>query len=366
MRGTRSSAARAALVTAALLSTVIGWDATATENQTPAVGETRILAQVPTPPGYPEGIAVRGRTVYVAGPATFGTTGKGPSAVFAFDIQDGHQVGRYDVVGEKVLAEHANSSIAFDGLGRLYVLNTQLGIYRLDLGTGAQESYSSPFPDIPPCSAVTPTRCSPTTADAPPIPNDIAFDDAGNAFVSDSMQATIWKVPAGGGAPEIWFQDSRLASPYIGVNGLRINPSGTHVHLTVTTDLNGNAFVYTVPLVASPSAGDLEVLHAFARGDMPDGIAFGRTGLLYVAMATPTRSGVLVLDQSGATVRRFSNPDGSPLAPYDSPANIAFDGHGSIVLTNHAFVSGAAVPSQFSIVTTFVDDKGALLAKPTL
>jgi sugar lactone lactonase YvrE len=353
----RSTVARGAMVAAAVLGLVVAGDATA--EQPPAFGEARILAQVPNPPGFPEGIAVRGNRIYVAGPATFGTTGKPASAVLTFDRRSGALLERYDVVGEDLLAEHANSSIAFGADGQLYVLNTQLGMYRLDVETGVQESYSEPFPDLMPCSPLMPAPCSPTIANAPPIPNDLAFDAVGNAYVSDSMQATIWKVPAGGGTRQVWFQDERLASPYIGVNGLRVDPSGTSVFVSVTTDTNGGAFVYRMPLVDAPSTADLSVFHVFGAGDMPDGIAFGKSGLLYVAMATPGRSGVVALDEGGNEAFRLSNPEGSPVAPYDSPANVAFDGRGSIVLTNHAFVSGAALPSQFSIVTAYVGDHAA-------
>ena len=155
--------------------------------------------------------------------------------------------------------------------------------------------------------------------DASALPNDIAFDAAGNAYVTDSMQATIWRVPPGGGAPTVWFQDSRLAAAYIGVNGIRLNPSRTKVLLTVTTDLTGQALVYTLPLAAT-----------------------------------------------GAEVFRLSNPVGSPLHPYDSPANIAFNGPGSILLTNHAFVTGVINPAQFTVLDVFVDDQESPLEKPVL
>src|SRR5918997_1549935 len=171
-------------------------------------GDVKVLATFPTPPGYPEGIAVKGNKFYVSGPARFGTAGHGPSKVVAFNRDTGALEATYDTQGEALAFEHANSCIAFDGNGKLYVLNTQLGMYRLDTGSGAQESYSTPFPDLPACDGNN-APCSPTSFDLPALPNDIAFDEDGSAYVTDSLQATIWRVPAGGGTPQIYFQDAR-------------------------------------------------------------------------------------------------------------------------------------------------------------
>ena len=367
----RSTAATHRTLAAALafgaLVTGLGGPGTATAAQPRPFGDAKVLATVPTPPGFPEGIAVHGNRVYVAGPATFGTTGKPPSRVVAFDIKSGEQVGAWDAKGENLLAEHANSSIAFDGQGRLYVLNTQLGIYRLSPANGTQEAYASPFPDLPPCfTSPTGVVCAPTPVDTPPLPNDIVFDGAGNAYVSDSMQATIWRVAPGGGVPQVWFQDARLASEYIGVNGLRLDPARSKVYLTVTTDLLGRSFVYTLPLVPNPQSSDLEVFHQYGPGQLPDGIAFGKSGLLYVAMATPGASGVSALAPNGEEKFRLGNPLLSPVFPYDSPANIAFRGDGSMLLTNHAFVTGVLNSSQFTVLDVFVDDKASPLEMPLL
>ena len=352
---------------AVVLVAVFGWAVTSGVPAAAAprpFGDVEVLAKVPTPPGFPEGIAVQGNRVYVAGPATFGTTGKPPSRVVAFSTLTGAQLASYGTKGENVLAEHANSSIAFDGNGRLYVLNTQLGMYRLT-PSGKQEPYGDPFPDLAPC-ALAPAPCSPATLPTPPLPNDLAFDAAGNAYVTDSMQATIWRVPAGGGAPEIWFQDGRLASEYIGVNGIRLDPTRTRVFITVTSDLLGQSFVYTLPLVDKPAAADLAVFHQYGPGNLPDGIAFGASGLLYVAMATPAASGVSILAPGGAEKVRLANPPGSPLLPYDTPANIAFNATGSILLSNHAFVTGVVNPKAFTVLDVFVDDQASPLEKPFL
>jgi sugar lactone lactonase YvrE len=329
-------------------------------------GDARLLARVPTPPGFPEGIAVDANRVYVAGPATFGTTGRPPPRVVAFNARTGKLEATFDTVGEDTLQEHADSSVAFDGQGRLYVLNTQLGMFRLSPRTGRQEAYGKPFPNLGPCVPGQASPCAPTPVDAPALPNDLAFDRAGNAYVTDSMQATIWKVRRGGGAPLIWFQDQRLASPYIGTNGLRLHPSGTRLFFTVTTDLAGAGTVYTLPLVARPSAGDLRVFHQYGADELPDGIAFGASGLLYVAIATPGNSGVSVLRPDGREAVRLSNPRASPVFPFDSPANIAFNGRGSILLTNHAFATGVVQPGRFAVIDVFVRDRGAPLVRPRL
>lgn len=258
----------------------------------PPFGTAKVLATVPTPPGFPEGIAVNGNKVYIAGPAKFGTIANGqPSRALAFDIDSGALTNDYPAQGENQLAEHANSSVAFDAANRLYVLNTQLGTLRYDIHTGVQTQYSLPFPDLKPCSLLQPAPCSPTLADLPSLPNDIAFDDLGNAYVTDSLQATIWRIAPGGGAPQIWFQHLRLASPYIGVNGLRIDPSRTKVYFTVTNDLLAQGYVYTLPLVAQPKAANLKVFHHYKLAEGPDGIAFGKSGKLYVATALPGQSG---------------------------------------------------------------------------
>lgn len=351
----------AAVLLLAALCTAHAATASAQPNARP-YGDARTLAGVPAP-GFPEGIAVKGNRVYVSGPATFGTAGQGPSAVFAFDIKTGALLDSYFAQGENLAQEHANSCVALDGDGRLYVNNTQLGVYRLDFESGQQESYSAPFPDIPMCAAAAPGQpCSPTPFDAPALPNDLAFDDAGNLYVTDSLQATIWRIAPGGGQPQVWFQDARFASGSIGTNGLRLDPKRENFYVAVTADLAGQGYVYRLPLKETPTAADLSVFHHYAAGESPDGIAFGKSGKLYVALAAPFQSGISILNPDGTEGARLTNPAGSPIAPYDSPANIAFNHTGSLLTTNHAFVTMV----NFSVLDVYVNDKAAPMAKPSL
>jgi sugar lactone lactonase YvrE len=358
-----SKIASAAFLAAATAATLL--PSAAHAKQPRPYGDVQVLATFPADPGFPEGIAVKGNKVYVSGPARFGTAGTGPSTVVAYNRDTGALEATYTTQGEALQFEHANSCIAFDGNGKLYVLNLQLGIYRLDTGSGQQEPYSTPFPDLPACDGNN-APCSPTLFDAPALPNDIAFDEDGTAYVTDSLQATIWRVPAGGGTPQIWFQDARFATfpGGVGTNGIRLSPDRSKAFVTVTFNQTGQSFIYTLPLVAAPQPSDLATFKAFGPTDLPDGIAFGKSGNLYVAIATPGFSGVAIYAPNGAEVGRLANAAPFDNAPYDSPANIAFDGHGSLLLTNHAFAT--MIPEHFQVLDVYVGDKGSPLSKPDL
>jgi len=67
-----------------------------------------------------------------------------------------------------------------------------------------------------------------------------------------------------------------------------------------------------------PTAGQLALFHRFSAGDLADGIAFGATGRLYVAMASSLGAGVTILGPNGdgTVVARLTNPRSSPFAPY--------------------------------------------------
>ncbi|HEX8130461.1 MAG TPA: SMP-30/gluconolactonase/LRE family protein [Pyrinomonadaceae bacterium] len=312
-------------------------------------GDVQTLAPFPVPPGSPEGIAVKGNKAYVSGPARFGTAGQPPSIVVVYDTRTGAQVETIQIQGEDLSQEHANSCVAFDGQGRLYVVNTQRGIVRIDLGSGEQTVYAPPVPQLNPF--------------VPALPNDIAFDPAGNLYLTDSLQATIWRIPPGGGTPQVWFQDAALATPF-GANGIRINPDRTKVYFAVTAEGVGEfgftgGKIYTLPLVDAPTAADLEVFHQY-NGEGPDGIAFGNSGKLYVMLASPGFSGVSVLSPTGTETARFGNAPGNLISPFNSPANAAFDKHGSLLVTNHTFV----FPGNESVLSVFVNDKESPLMKP--
>ena len=154
------------------------------------------------------------------------------------------------------------------------------------------------------------------------------------------------------------------------MNGIRINKNDQKLYVSVTAEhgtLNG--VIYRLPLVASPTAADLEEFHRYrlpasAPGAFPapDGIAFGTSGKLYVALAGTSQ--ISVLRPDGTEEARYSgpatNPGGSPNPmPWANPANIAFlDREGVLLVTNHASLVNPPDPKLFAIFDVFVNDKG--------
>jgi sugar lactone lactonase YvrE len=339
----------------------------------PAIGDGFELAPVPSP-GYPEGIVVDQHRVYVATPASYVTAGHGPSAVFEYDERDGTLLDTIYAVGENLAEPHAFSCLTTDRDHRLYVISTQLGIARYTHRDGGwvQDIYADPLPQLPACNAVPPgTPCAPIPAALPPFPNDLAFDAAGNLYITDSYQATIFRVPPGGGVPEIWFQSTALAGlpGLLGTNGIRVTPDGHGLVFDVSFSLEltppsppgpPHGAMYRLPLVDQPTEADLVLLHEYLFAEVPDGVAFGESGTLYVDLPGSNQIGLLAPD--GTETGRLSGPTGSTI-PYDNPANIAFDDQTrSILVANHAIESNNV--HDMAVLEVFVDDRAAPLFKP--
>lgn len=335
------------------LTTAASWAKT-----NPAFGTITKFASVPATPGYPEGIAVHGNSVFVSGPARFGTAGTGPSAIQVYDRKTGQLEQTIVVQGEALAFEHAVSNIAIDGQGRVYALSTQLGLIRFTKQGQSyqQEAYGAPLPDLPPVAP---------GPDFPPIPNDVVFDDDGNAYVTDSLQATIFRYGPGGGAPTIWFQSPQFVGsgpiPF-GPNGIRLDPEREHIYVVVTTSPGNPALgvIYRLPLVNSPLPGDLETFHQYTAAEGPDQLAFAADGKLYVTLAFTNQ--ISFLSTSGAELGRISSQPGDEV-PLDNPAGIAFDNRTkSVLVANHALLSGN--PAHFAVLKVYVGETGDPLSQP--
>lgn len=346
-----------------LASLLVGSVGSATQSP----GETTVFARVGAP-GMPEGIAVRDGVVYVSTHTSVrGNAGGAASKIFRFDLASGAPLGEITIVGQNLAVTHGVLAMAFDAAGRLYVVDRNPGrVLRIDLTSGTQETYAT-IPDLAACRPVVgpASGCAPVTADEPTFADFFAFAPDGSMFVTDLQAATIFRVAPGGGAAQIWYQDPEFDGIF-GLNGIAVDPTGTELYLAMTGSQTpgapGRGVIYTLPITAVPTRADLRVFHTFLQPAAgADGIAFGASGQLYVALAGANQ--VAILGQDG---REALFPDAATNAQqeisYDTPASIAFDGTGSILVTNQSFF--AADESHWAVLRAWVDDTALPLREP--
>lgn len=333
------------------------------------IGDTRVFTPVPEP-GAPEGIVVRDGIVYVGTHVSIqGNSGEGPSKIFMYDVDSGKPRGEITVKGQHLDETHGILGMAFDGDGRLYVLDRNPArVLRFELGGGRpkQSTYGT-FPDLAPCRS-NPEPCSPTTLDQAPFPDYPAFDADGNLYVTDLEQATIFVVPPGGGKAKVWFADERLDSIF-GPNGIAVGPAGQKLFFAMTGSIQPTSptqgIIYALPITKRPKADDLEEVFSYLEPAVgPDGIAFGKSGKLYVALAGSNQ--VSILTPKAQETHRFPSvvENQEQEVPYDLPASVAFDGDGSLLVTNQSFFANNS--DHWVVFDAFVDDVALPLIEPDL
>jgi DNA-binding beta-propeller fold protein YncE len=316
-----------------------------------AIGDSNLIAQVPFP-GYPFAIAVHDGLIYVETPSDFGVPGNFvPSEIDVYNLASGAQVSAIQIQGQPA-GLHALAGMAFGDEDNLYVIDVQQGVLQINIKTGVQKVYATPF---------YPVYQSAYDPPAPLLPIQMAFDPLGNLYVTDTYQATIWRVPRGGGAPQVWYS-SALIDGAFGPNGIRIDPYNLMMYFDVTlSGATAEGIVYRLPLVDHPTDADLKVFHTYAADSGPAGMAFGLSGNLYVSLAVISQ--ISVLDRNGNEIHRFSGPSKNPSNPSEplvwaNPANIAFDdSQGRIVVTNQADYVQVPDPNDYwAVFDVYVND----------
>jgi len=170
------------------------------------------------------------------------------------------------------------------------------------------------------------------------FPNGIARDQRGTLYVTDSIGAAIWRIPAEGMA-ERWLHDPSLAGTGalngamapIGANGIAHDRSRL---LVANTELKQ---VVEVPIEPSGAPGTPRIVHAFS-GDLAflDGIGVDVAGNAYVLVAGMNQ--LVQLDRAGtATVLATHADDG-----LNVPASLAFGVRGQAKRT--LFVTNFSLP----------------------
>jgi sugar lactone lactonase YvrE len=165
--------------------------------------------------------------------------------------------------------------------------------------------------------------------------NGLTFDRAGNVYVSDSIQGTIWKAGLHGGPAVAWVSDPLLTStgfPPFGANGVEFNNAGDTLFVANT----GNSAIIKIPVV-NGAAGKPVV---FVNGALtPDGIAIDRHDNIW--FASNQGDEIVTLDPSGRVIARSGGfqgitGDGIPHGLL-FPASLSFSLDGDVLyVTNLA------------------------------
>jgi sugar lactone lactonase YvrE len=164
---------------------------------------------------------------------------------------------------------------------RLWAVNADLGacskpsaagpkrlaaVALFDLETGEARGYFDLAPLVP----------------GPHLPNGIALDDAGNAYVSDSFAPALYKINARGRA-SVLLQDPSFAGAGINLNGLAVHPDG---YLLVIKKSDGRLF--KVPLAQPHEFSEVRIDRPLVGGDGL--LLIGGRSAVIVANRTPDQT----------------------------------------------------------------------------
>jgi hypothetical protein len=280
-----------------------------------------LLAMIGSP-GAPAGLAVGpDGHVFVATDNGTAQGVSGPSKVFEFDAA-GRQLRDVTIGGQPKGHPYGLWGLAVSPTdGAVFVSDVDSArVIRIDAVTGAQR-IAVRIPDVQPCPLVlNAAPCEPGLTDHPPTLSALAFNPAGDLFIADAGQATIWRWTAGQASPAQWYSSTDLATGD-GPAGLAFTSTGSLLFSAGTTldTSNVNAGgLYSLAVAADGSAGARTLLAGFASGDRPGAVAADPFGPVYLVLRG---SGSIVSLDSGA-VKPFSTA-GSPV-PLDGPAGLAF------------------------------------------
>ncbi|HVE63622.1 MAG TPA: hypothetical protein VNB94_07470 [Mycobacteriales bacterium] len=359
-RGGRVVLRCAALLASAAFLAFVG--ALAAQAQQRQVGDIAVFARV-GPPGHPDALAIADDgSVWVG--SNGGAQNTPAPSVLTHLSPTGRLLGEITIAGQNVGRDHGLLGIALDDRGALYVVDrAPARILRVDPVTTRQSTYAE-IPDLPTCGA---PPCEPGPNQVP-WPNGAAFAADGALYVADFAQATIFRVPRGGGVAQVWLQDERYISPF-GINSLAVDAAGRLLFTTTLEVLprpTGGAArggLRRVTVAPDGSAGSVEDLWTAKPGEGPDGLAVAASGDVYVT--TLITNQVVALTADGTETARFPADPVGNLAlevPLDNPASIRFAGT-RLLITNLSFFRSD--PASYAVLDLEVGQPGLALRRPS-
>ncbi len=326
------------------------------------VGDIGVFARV-GPPGHPDALAIADDgSVWVG--SNGGAQNTPAPSVLTHLSPAGELLDEITVVGQDVGRDHGLLGIALDDRGALYVVDrAPARILRVDPVTGQQSTYAE-IPDLPACGSA---PCEPGPNQVP-WPNGAAFGMDGGLYVADFAQATIFRVPRGGGVAQVWLQAARYISPF-GINSLAIDAAGRLLFTTTVEVLpqptlrGGRGGLFRVTVAPDGTAGEVETVWTAGPGEGPDGLAIAASGALFVT--TLIANQIVALTEDGMETARYPASPVANLAlevPLDNPASIRFAGT-RLLITNLSFFRSD--PASYAVLDLEVGEPGLPLRRPS-
>jgi sugar lactone lactonase YvrE len=320
--------------------------------------DTRVLALVPTP-GYPARAYVHPNGRIYEGTYESDDGQAVPSKVFEYSGA-GQLQRSFTIEGQNIGQTHGVQVAQSDSRGRLVLLDTSPArALILDPDSGRQSTYSS-FPDLPLCSSgTTGPDCSPATQDERAVPNYAAWGPDGSLYVTDYLQAVIWRVPPGGGEPEVWLASPKLDGIEFGTTGIMLAADHQTLFVGQGSSAGGGdgnpttGKIYKVEIKPDGSAGELTSFYESGPTELPDGFAFAKSGNLYVPLAGPA-SQIAVVAPDGTEIERIGTAvsgDNGSAVPFDTPSGGTFLGT-RFILANQSAIAGDATHQAILDVET--------------
>ncbi|MCX6399691.1 MAG: hypothetical protein NTX33_07165 [Propionibacteriales bacterium] len=335
---------RTTLLVLVLLSALVGLvPATAADR---AVGHTRVFAKVQSP-GFPAYVHVHTNGRVYAGTYTKPTGDSLRSRVFEYTAS-GTLLRSWTVPGQDLTAPRGVQVAASDARGRLVLLEKSRGrVLTLDVKTG-RFVVQATIPDLP--------------GGGHPIPNYATWGPGGALYLSDYGQDVIWRIPAAGGTPRVWFQSARLAGiAGFGTTGIVYEPTTRSFLVSQQTTgdpldlLRGH--LYRIPVRADGRPGELRTVWTSAPLDLPDGFGIARSGNIYLALLGTNQ--LLKISPAGKVLASM-RAEGSAV-PFDSPSNATFLGTRVLVANQSAILGNT---SHHVILDVEVGERGAPVFLP--
>ena len=265
-----------------------------------------------------------------------------PSRVLEFTAA-GTLLRSWVVRGQDLSGPHGVQVATMDHRGRLLLLDKNPPrVLRLNRRTGRQSLYAR-FPDGT-------------------VPNYAAWGRDGSLYVTDYMSPRIWRVPRGGGKPEIWLEDPALDGGEFGLTGIVLAKDRRTLLVAQQSAAGGSAGnpatgrISKVPIGDGGKPGPITPLWESLPFDGPDGFAVARSGAIYITLLLANQ--IAVVNPDGTEKERFgaalTGENGGPV-PFDSPSSARFLGT-RLMIANQSYA--AADPAHQAILDLETGEPG--------